>query len=186
MSAIIAVQKDNTTAVSWDTLTTGGSATSPNAVPVRKVHRFGQSAVGVAGLSVYYVMLEHYLRGANTDTLQTECDVFAFFLAFWKHMKEEFHFVDDQSDREEPSPFADLGAEFLVATKDRLFVVREILSVKRFDRFCAIGSGASHAEGVAEVLYATQDSACEIARRSVEVATQFDRACGGPVEVLEF
>ena len=89
-------------------------------------------------------------------------------------------------EKEDQTPFADLGSEFLVANPYGLFVVKEILSITRFERYCAIGSGAPHAEGALEAMYDAGRGASELATRAVEIASEFDRGSGGKVETVEF
>ncbi len=185
MSTIVAVEKNGRTAVAWDTMTTVGSLRVTNCLDRTKVHRIGRSLVGVAGLSIYGNVLEHYFATKRAPALKDATAIFDFFIKFWRDLRERYPFVNDQWDDEDPTPFADLDAEFIVANRYGIFGVKEILSVSQFERFCAIGSGASHAEGALEVLYDQKGSAAEIAMRAVEVAISFDCKSGAPVEVAE-
>lgn len=114
-----------------------------------------------------------------------ERSILDFFVRFWRDLHNQYHFVDDQSDSEAPSPFADLATEFLIANPHGIFRVKEVLSVSRFERFCAIGSGAPHAEGALQILYEQEESAKAIAEKAVRVALEFDAASGGEVAVLD-
>jgi ATP-dependent protease HslVU (ClpYQ) peptidase subunit len=140
--------------------------------------------IGATGLSVYYNILDDYLGSGPKPELKDERSVFKFFVKFWKDLHDRYHFVNDQSDTDSPSPFADLDAEFLVVSSQGLFRVRQILSVSRFDEFCVIGSGSSYAEGSLRILLSS-DRVCarEAARRAVEVAVEFDGGSGGLIEV---
>lgn len=185
MSTIVAVQKNDEVAMAWDSMTTVGSTRNVNLFPVRKVLQVGDSLVGVAGLSVYYTILEHYFREEEAPRLDDETLVLDFFLRFLRDLRDRYSFVNDQSDSDDPSPFADLCAEFVVGNRNGIFRVKEILSIGRFSRFCAIGSGSPHAEGALQVLYSRDMPAEEIAREAVLVAVEFDRASGGEVMVLK-
>lgn len=185
MSVIVTVEKDDRIAVAWDTMTSVGSTRCVNAAGPPKVQRTGPCYIGMAGLTVYRNILCDYLQSAEPPSLRDEREVFAFFLQFWRDLRGRYHFVEDQSDADSASPFADLDAEFLVASPHGVFLVKEILSVSRFEKFCAIGSGSPHAEGALHVLYDVADTAREIAQRAVEAALAFDAASGGPVEVVE-
>lgn len=185
MSIAIAVEKDGHVAVGADTLVTVGSSTSPNLIAQPKVVRAQNALVATAGLSVYYPLLRKFFDGDQPIALTCEAEIVDAFVTFWKFLREHCHFVNDQSDTDDLTPFADLQAEFLVASHSGLFHVREILSVLRYERFCAIGSGASHAEGAACILFEQQRGASDIARLAVEVACRFNRASGGEVVVYE-
>ena len=186
MSIIVAVKKSNSVAVAWDTLTTIGSRACAG-LPQRKVVEWEGIAIGAAGLSVYYNVMEHYLsRLPKPDrAILTESDVLEFFIGFWRSLREDYHFVDNQADSDDPCPFADLGTEFLLATPSAIYGVREILSVSEHERFVAVGSGASHAEGACSVLYDQLESAREIAEATVAVALRFDRSSGEPIQSIE-
>ena len=131
--------------------------------------------------------MEHYLsRLPKPDkAIVTESDVLDFFVRFWRCLSKDYHFVDNQSDSDNPCPFADLGAEFLLATPSAIYSVREILSVSEHDRFVTIGSGADHAEGACSVLYDQLGSAQQIAEATVAVAIRWDRDSGEPIQSIE-
>lgn len=185
MSVIVAVQKNGRIALSWDTMSSFGSTRCVNQAGPPKVLRAGSSFIGSAGLTVYRNLLDHYLASKKVPVLKNERSIFAFFVQFWRDLHERYHFIDDQSDRDDPCPFADLDAEFLVVNRHGIFCVKGILDVSRLERFCAIGSGAAHAEGALQVLYDQEGSAKETASRAIHVALAFDAASGAPVEALE-
>ena len=186
MSTIVAVEKAGRIALSWDNMSSSGSTRNVNHTGPPKVLRVGPSVIGVAGYSVYRNVLGHYLASKKPASLRDERSIFQFFVQFWRDLHGQYHFVNDEYDDEDPAPFADLGAEFLIVNPYGIFRIKEILSVSRFDKFCAIGSGAPHAEGALQVLYDQDGGAQDIAEAAVRVALQFDAASGGPVEVLEF
>ena len=91
--------------------------------------------------------------------------------------------MNDQSREDDSSPFAELDNEFLVVNRYGIFQVEDILGVTRYERYCAIGSGASRAEGALEVLMRQDMSAGDVAAEAIRVAMKFDRASGGDVIV---
>lgn len=185
MSTIVSVEKDGRTVVAYDDLNCVSSVASVGA-SATKAFRVGDSVVATAGFATYQVVLPHYVRTVKpAPPLSTEMEVLDFFLEFWRALRKGYHFVDDSSDNANPSPFADLDSEFLVSNRHGIFRVKEILSVLRFDRFCAIGSGSSHAEGVMEALYCQTSDSRSIAIRAVEIACKFDLSSGGSVQVIE-
>ncbi len=186
MSTIVAVEKNGVAAISSDTMSSVGSERVVNAVGTHKVARVGGSYIGFCGLSIYRTILRDYLsRMKRSPQLKDETSILRFFVGFWQAMKDKYHFVDDKAEKDDETPFADLGANFLVANSSGLFVVREILSVSRFERYCAIGSGSSHAQGALEAMYDGRRNASQLAIRATEIALVFDRASGGEIETVE-
>lgn len=186
MSTIVAVEKNSQIAVAWDSMTSFGSCRDVNRIGPPKVLRAGMSLIGVAGYTIYSNLLDHYLASSKKKpTLQDERAIFEFFLRFWRELHDRYHMVDDQFDSDDRAPFADLGAEFVVANRHGLFRIKEIMNVSCMTRFCALGSGASHAEGALTVLYDQRKTAREIATTAVEIALAFDSRSSGPVECLE-
>ena len=186
MSTIVAVEKAGRIAISWDNMSSTGSARSVNQTGPPKVLHAGPSVIGVAGYTVYRNALGHYLASKKPPPLRDEKSIFQFFVQFWRDLRGKYHFVNDQRDDKDTSPFADLGAEFLVVNPYGIVRIEGILNASRFEKFCAIGSGAPHAEGALQVLYDQDGGAQDIAEAAVRVALQFDAASGPPVEVLEF
>lgn len=184
MSIIVGVHKGGRAAIAWDTMKSIGSTRSVHSTGPQKVVRVGASFVGSAGYTVYYNLLDHYIGSKKAPSLKDERSIFQFFVRFSRDLRNHYHLVNEQSDAQETSPFLDLGAEFMVVNRHGIFLVKEILSVSRFEKFCAIGSGAPHAEGALQVIYDQSGSADEIAERAVGVALDFDAASGGPVEVM--
>jgi len=182
MSTIVSVKKKDQTAVAWNTDTTADGVATPHASPRPKVRRFADALVGTTGFAVYYPLLNAYCGKNPPVGLNDEDTVFQYFVAFWRELRENYHFVEDQNDRDNPSPFADLDSHFLVVNHSGIYLVRGILSVTHYAEFCAIGSGASHAEGAISALMMYDLSALEIAQRAVEIACMFDTRSTGKVE----
>ena len=185
MSTIVAVEKNGHTVVAWDTLTTIGSTANVNAIPRPKVRQVGDMVLGSAGLSVYKNILDDYLKSCEIPVIRDETGVLNFFLEFWRGLHSRYHFVDDHYDEDGKTPFADVESEFVVVNRTGIYLVAQILSVTRYEKFCAIGSGAPHAEGALSVMYDTETTIHDMARRAVEVAVRFDTKSGGDILVLE-
>lgn len=186
MSIVVAVTKGGRTAVAADSLYLTGSHrdVSADLAGRSKVRRVGGSLIGLAGWSVYQNIFGHYVAKQRVPALKDEAAIFAFFLKFWKVLREQYPFVKDQPEGAD-TPFSDLDSSFLIANRWGLFDVHGNLTVWRHKEHCAIGSGALYAFGALHVLYPQLNSAKEIARQAVEAAIRFDDGCGGPIEVLE-
>lgn len=186
MSTIVAIHRNAEYLLAADTLVTSGPDYSARQRPRAKIIRFADSLIGVTGFSVYTNILDHWLgkRNASAD-LDNENSILEFVLAFWRDLKQDYHFVQDSpNDDNDPSPFADLQAEFLIVNRHGIFNVREILSVSAYDGFCAIGSGAPYASGALAALWDGATGAAELARRAVQIAASFDRSTGDDVVVM--
>lgn len=185
MSIIVAVQKDGVASIAADTMhATGAHREHPDNVLARsKLRRVGRSYVGGVGWAVYDNILEHYIEKlGRPPALRDGRDVFDFFLRFWRAMREKYQLVNDQPDREDHSPFANLDSEFLVVNAGGIYHVASDLSVMKFAKYVAIGAGDKYAYGALHVLYDQKLRADEIARRATSAAIHFDQACGGEIE----
>jgi len=115
------------------------------------------------------------------EALETEADVFSFFVSFWRAMRDEYTMMD--KGRNDTHPFADLDSVFLLANRFGIFRVASDLDVTQFQQYCAVGSGAKYSMGAMHVLYDMIEDPAEIARRAVQVGIDSDVYCGGPIDI---
>ena len=104
-------------------------------------------------------------------------------MQFWKELHEQYNFVKDQSNEEDPSPFGDLDATFLIVNPNGIFYVASNMSVSKFEKYFAIGAGSNFSLGTLYALYDLDFSAEEIAKKSVESAIAFNIYCGGSIDL---
>ncbi|MCH7814015.1 MAG: hypothetical protein IID40_08345 [Planctomycetes bacterium] len=186
MSIIVAVTKGKHTVVAADTICfCGGQREHPDNIIQSKIRRIGSSLVGASGWMLYDNLLDHYLHRRRAPSLKDEHAIFDFFLRFWKALGDDYNLVNEQPRKDAEGPFGDLDANFLIANRSGVFGVDSNLTVVRFKKYYAIGSGAAYAFGALEVLYDTEPDAARIARRAVETAVHFDEGCGGEPELYE-
>ncbi|MCP4251218.1 MAG: hypothetical protein GY778_29630 [bacterium] len=186
MSIIVAVTKGRRTAVAADTICfCGGQREHPDNVIQSKIRRIGSSLVGASGWMLYDNLLDHYLHGRRAPAFKDEHAIFDFFLRFWKALVDDYNLVNEQPRKDNDGPFGDLDANFLIANRYGVFGVDSNLTVMRFKKYYAIGSGSAYAFGALGVLYDTEADAARIARRAVETAIHFDESCGGEPELHE-
>lgn len=186
MSTILAVSKKGKTVIACDTADYVGSVRCHQAVSPAKILTIGSSFIGCAGFTVYRNIIAHYTKNRKVRSkLADESQVLEFFVNLWRVMKDDYHFVNDRSDTNATTPFADLDAEFLVVSPSGIFKVKEILSVSRFETYCAIGSGAAHAEGALHVAFDRLPTARDVAMAAMDAALAFDGASGGEIRVHE-
>jgi ATP-dependent HslUV protease subunit HslV len=187
MSVVVAVQKGRTIAIAADTQESFGDrrVLRPDHA-ISKIAKIGSSFLGQTGWGLYENILADYVAKVGTPRLRSEREIFSFFNRFWKRMRREYSFVNDQSGGEDKSPFADLDSAFLVVNANGIFHVTGQMAVSRFKRFDAIGSGGNYALGALHAIYdgPSQLRAEEIARRACDAAVHFDLSCGGEQDVF--
>lgn len=179
MSIVVAVKKGKDLVVAADTLETFGSdKPAPGNTTTTKIRRVGSALLATTSWGLYDNILGDYLRSRKSVRLGNRQAVFRFFLTFWHALHDKYSFVNDQCDDKE-SPFGDMDASFLIATKRRIFLVSGNLSVTEFLKFHAIGSGGNYAVGAMHALYDQALSAEQIARKAVDAAVTHNIYCGG-------
>jgi ATP-dependent HslUV protease subunit HslV len=185
MSVAAAVRKGRTIAIAADTQENFGDRrvfrTDHRSSKITKV---GTSYVAQTGWGLYENILADYLRKVGTPRLRNDREVFSFFNRFWKRLRKDYSFVNDQPVEDDKSPFADLDSSFLVANTGGIFHVTGQMSVTRFSRFDAIGSGGPYALGAFHALYDSPLRADELARRACAAAVDLDVWCGGELDVF--
>ncbi|HYC76052.1 MAG TPA: hypothetical protein VEI02_00355 [Planctomycetota bacterium] len=180
MTVAVAVRKNGRTVLAADSLVNfAGQRFSPDNCQFHKVQRVGESLLAVAGWSLYTEMLQSHLASNPPPQLRTEQEVFAFFLNFWRAIRQEYPF------RTSAGNGADLDSTFVLANRNGIYRVSSDFDVTYFTAYTAIGSGGKYALGALKVLYAQLDDPAEIARRAVQVGIDFDVYCGGQIDVGE-
>jgi ATP-dependent protease HslVU (ClpYQ) peptidase subunit len=188
VSIVVAVKKNGQVAVAADTMhSTGSRREHPdNIVQRSKLRRVGRALIGGVGWSVYDNILDHYLASRRRPpVLKDERTIFDFFLKFWKVLGDKYQLVNEQTDRDDRSPFCDLDSEFMVVNPRGIYHVSSDLSVMQFEKYVAIGSGDKYAYGTLHALYGSRQPALAVARAAAEAAVHFDQSCGGELELVE-
>jgi ATP-dependent HslUV protease subunit HslV len=183
VTVAVAVQKDGEIVLAADTLVNFGGQRFPTSdTRLQKIHRIGDSLIAWAGWSLYAELLTAHLAATpRPPRLDSEADVFAFFVAFWRAMRSDYTFVQSSVPRE-GHPFATLESTFLLVNPSGIYRVADDMDVTTFLQYTAIGSGSKYAIGALRVLYDQDLPAAEIARRAVQVGIDFDVYCGGPID----
>ena len=185
MSVAVAVQKGKTIAIAADTQENfGDRRVLRGDHSSSKIMKVGASYVAQTGWGLYENILGDFLTKGPAPRFRNEREIFVFFNRFWKRMKKDYSFVNDQPMEDDKSPFADLDASFLIVNTSGIFHVTGQMSVTRFTRFDAIGSGGPYALGALHTLYDEKLDALEIARRGCAAAVHFDVSCGGELDLF--
>ena len=185
MTVAVAVRKDDRTFLAADTLMSFGGERYPrDNCRVEKIYRVGSSVLAWAGWSLYAEMLDAYLQRHAPPSLQSETEVFSFFIQFWRLMRDDYTFVRQHTPQDQ-HPFVDLDSTFLIANHGGIYKVSRDMNITSFQQYCAIGSGAAYALGALRILYDQERDAGVIARKAAQVGIDFDVHCGGSVDVIE-
>ena len=187
MSVIVAVRKARRLIIAADSQDNFGDLRPPpdnhSAFKLREIEG---AWIGCSGWAIYDDLLGHYLRKRSARTaLGSREDVFDFFLKFWRAIRTDYPFVNEQSRSEDKTPFADLDATFLIASPGGIFLVSSNMSVSTFSKYYAIGSGGDFALGALHALYDDHADPAELAQRAVATAKAYDSGCGGETVLRE-
>lgn len=185
MSIAVAVQKQGQIVIAADTQDNFGSSTvGIKNYRSKKILTVGDSYIAATGWGIYEDILTDYFGRASDVALDTKPNIFAFLMKFWKDLHEHYSLVKDQSEEEHGSPFGGLDATFLIANRHGIFYVSSNMSVTKFERYFAIGSGADFSLGVLYALYDTEMPPDAMAEKAVEAAKTFNIYCGGATDIF--
>lgn len=185
MSVAVAVQRGSSVALATDSMIHFGSEKVPTTnLADTKMRAIGNAWMAATGWTLYSNILDDWLGGAKKrpPALTSEGAIFRFFNDLWKQLHEGYNFVRDQPN-DHDSPFGDLDSSFLLISPGGIFHVASDLSVTRFQRYFAIGSGAALAMGAVHASYEGSRSASTIATAGAEAAIDHDLYCGGPINL---
>ena len=184
MSIAVAVRKNARIVLATDSQTNLGSERVPAAnLSGPKFMPIGDVYMAATGWTLYSNIFADLLaRRRAVPRLDSETNIFKFFTGLWVELHERYNFVKDQAD-DADSPFGSLDSTFLVVCARGIFGVASDLSVLRYERYFAIGSGAPVALGAVHALYESESDAEAIARCAAVAAIDHDVYCGHPVHV---
>ena len=175
MSVAAAVQKGRTVAIAADTQENfGDRRVLRGDHGSSKIMKIGASYLAQTGWGLYENILGDYVAKTGTPRFRNEGEIFVFFNRFWKRMRKDYSFVNDQPIDDDKSPFADLDAAFLIANAGGIFHVTGQMSVTRFP----------YALGALHTLFDEKLGAEDIVRRGCAAAVHFDISCGGELDVF--
>jgi ATP-dependent protease HslVU (ClpYQ) peptidase subunit len=185
MSIAVAVKKGQDIVIASDTQDNFGTNTvSFDNYSAKKVIRIGNSYVATTGWGLYEDIFDDYLLLKEDVVLESKAQIFSFFMQFWKDLHEKYSFVKDQTDEDHDSPFGGLDATFLIANPQGIFYVSSNMSVTKFEKYFAIGSGADFSLGTLYAIYDLDYTAEEIAKKAVDAAIMFNVYCGGEIDLF--
>lgn len=184
MTIAVGVARKNEVVLAADSQSSFGTNTVATANHrAQKIRKIGSAYIAMSGWGVYQNIFDDFLLKHDRFDLNSEQEIFVFFNNFWRELKENYCFVNEQCDRSAESPFVDLDSSFLIASKSGIFYVCSNMSITRFDQYFAIGSGCNFALGALHALYDSALSASKIAVKAVEAAMSLNVYCGGEIHL---
>jgi hypothetical protein len=97
MSVAVAVHKGRTVAIAADTQENfGDRRVLRGDHRSSKIMKVGTSFVAQTGWGLYENILGDYLARTGTPRFRSEHEIFVFFNRFWKRMRKDYSFVNDQ------------------------------------------------------------------------------------------
>jgi len=181
MTTILAIKKNKSICIGADTLTViagGRKQTSADIVNCEKIIKYESNYIGVFGNHSLFLAIKNCLKkDKRKRSFSNEDEVFNEICQLHRTLKDEYDLISTSGDGDS---FESSRFELLIVNSSGIFKTYELRSVQHFARFYAIGTGSSYALGALEALYSGDNSAEKIAKKSLEVAAEFDDATGLP------
>jgi ATP-dependent protease HslVU (ClpYQ) peptidase subunit len=184
MSTVVVVKKNGKAAIAADSLIVQGNTLcrAHYKAGFDKIHRFGESYIGITGSSTHHDVFESLLENhADSISFNSRREVFQTYLKLHKYLKEEFYLLTQEDDKEQPYESSQITA--LIANPYGLFEMYSYREVTEYSRFWAIGSGSDYALGAMYSLYDGMPDAEGIARAALTAAAEFDDATALPMSL---
>lgn len=152
-----------------------------------KIHRIGDSCIGLTGTVAHYTALVQALRELGDQCqLWGQEQVFATFTRVHRKLKDEY-FLNPKKQAEDAYESNHISA--MVVNGSGLYGVYAHREVLVFDRFWANGSGRAFALGAMHATWSRSPDAVDaasLARAGLAAAMEFDRASGGRMCLYRF
>lgn len=180
MGTILAVKKNKNICIGSDTLTViaGRKQSSADLINFEKIIKYEANYIGVSGNHSLLLAIKNCLRkDKRKRSFSSEEEIFHELCELHRTLRDEYDFIPEAGNEDS---FESSRFELLIVNSYGIFKTYELRSVQHFARFCAIGTGTSYALGAMEALYTKEPSAEKIAKKSLEVAAEFDDATGMP------
>jgi len=146
-----------------------------------KIVHVGSSYLGAEADPALPLVLNHYFqKKKNKPTFSSAEEIFEELLVMQAELKEHY-FLHPQP--EENDSFEPLGFQMLIASPQGIFGTYSLRSVQEYCSFYAIGNGSDYALGALEALYERVDSAEDLVRTAITIASEFDTEVGKPGNV---
>ena len=181
MSTISVVQKNRQICIAADTLTSFGDMQLHADMDAHhnKIQTFGDTRIGIVGSAAHTLVVESAFQRADFDAdFSSRLAIFDTFTQLHSVLKEHY-FLNPKDDDEDP--YESTRIDCVIANPSGIYAVYGLREVYQYQRFWSIGSGADYALGAMHVLYDSDQSAKQIACKSIEAGARFNNATALPL-----
>jgi ATP-dependent HslUV protease subunit HslV len=182
MTTLVMVKRGTEACMAAETLLSSGSRkqSAHYLANPEKILTVGDSYVGIVGWAVTQTVLQSVFAKSGLPEVRNELELFEYARYLHQLLKEEY-FLNPNGDREEPFESSQLTT--FIMNRYGLFGLYSMRSVDRYERFAAVGSGASYALGAMYAAYDLGLPVEDVARLGVEAGIEFDNASMGPITI---
>ncbi|MDQ4122319.1 MAG: MFS transporter [Acidobacteriota bacterium] len=182
MSIVVVVKKGGKAVIAADSLYSHGSTIikAEYLANRTKIHKFGESLVGVVGATAHESVLNHLFEKHKSKlSFSSEKNIFQTYLRMHPILKEEYFL--NTSEGNEGDEYESSQIDALIANPNGIFGIYTWREVYEFEKFWALGSGRDYALGSLFSVYDSIDEPEKIAEIAVKAACEFDDGCGLPL-----
>ncbi len=184
MSTIVVVTKNNISCIAADSMTSFGDMLLSASYDAHndKIQTFGTTHMGIVGSAAHTLVVESAMKNGNLNSdFSTRDSIFQTLVRLHKVLKEEYFLTPKDI---EDDPYESSHIDAVLATPKGIFGIYSLREVYEYNRFWAVGSGASYALGAMQALYDNpKKSSKDIARAGVEAGAEFDNASALPLSI---
>jgi len=181
LSTIVVARKGRTACIAADTLTTFGDIRLDSSLDRHhsKIQTFGKSHMGIVGSAAHTLVAERAFNDNDVDAdFSTRDSTFDTLIRLHPILKERY-FLNSKDAEEDPYETSQIDAVFV--NPNGIFALFSLREVYEYDRYWAVGSGASYALGAMHAVYEKYKSAKDIARAGAEAGAKFDTSSQMPL-----
>lgn len=182
MSTIVVVRKGRECCMAADSMTSFGDMqlSAPYDKFHDKIQRFGSVRMGIVGSAAHTLVVESAMRRKDLKPdFNSREGIFATLIRLHKVLKEDYYLSPKEI---EDDPYESSHIDAVISSPKGIFGIYSLREVYEYNRFWAVGSGASYALGAMHAAYDdTKKSARDIARCGVEAGCEFDSASSLPM-----
>ncbi len=182
MSTIVVVKKDGECCIAADSMTSFGDMqlSAPYDSNHDKIQIFGRTRIGIVGSAAHTLVVESAMKHKDLKAnFKSRESIFDTLLRLHKILKEDFFLTPRDI---EDDPYESSHIDAVIATPSGIFGIYSLREVYEYNRFWAVGSGASYALGAMQATFDDgMKSARDIAKAGVEAGAEFDSASAMPM-----
>lgn len=181
MPTVVAVKKQGSICIGADLLAIDKSRKymAKDVLNLERVVKIDKDVyMGAVDHPAWPLILKNYFKySKRTHHFSNPDEIFEELLHLHPILKEKYFTYPDPDEEE---PFECSQFESLIINQSGLFKTSWLRAVQEYSRFCAVGSGSAYALGAMGAVYEKGESAEEIARIGLTIASEYDTDTGPP------